>query len=145
MLNLRKAFEKFMCKTLSLVNLQISRVKILWKIVFFTGTFQRFFLDFNKNFYSDWLSMAASDDFSWLCGKNPKQKSVLSERFVYYLSYSNIYFIFIIIYLVKSLINYLNWLAQLLRTNELEDARIQLFICIENTLTWGCEHTSKHT
>ena len=60
--------------------------------------------------------------------------------------------------MIKLLINYLNWLAQLRRTNELEDARTQLFICIENiwpedvsthepkdTRMWGCEGTNKHT
>ena len=62
-------------------------MQIFWKIDYFTGTFQRFCLDFNNNFFSDWLSMAVSDKFSWSCRKGPKQKPVLSKGFVIYLNY----------------------------------------------------------
>ena len=66
--------------------------------------------------------MVVSDKFSCPCGKSQKQKPVLSEGFVNYLQNDQD--------------------AKYPTTNELKNATIQLSIHIENTLTWGCEHTA---
>ena len=57
--------------------------------------------------------MAVSDKISCSCGKSSKRKLDLSKGFLRYL--------------------------QTDLHNELEDAKIQLFNCIKNILTWRCE------
>ena len=103
-------------------------MELFWKIDSFTGFFQRFCLDLNNAFFQISLNGCF-----W---SKSSTKVCLVRRICKLLT---------------------KWLPQFLRTNELEDARMQSVTRIENLLTWAyyrahinlrireCEDTNKKT
>ena len=123
-----------------------------------------FFKDFvyilTTVFFSDQLSVAVSNKFSYLCHKSPKQKPVLSQWFVNYLQiHSHDYRELMNLKMREynySFVSRIHWpedVSILASTDKPENTRMWgceetnkvKVIWTEDLKMWGCKHTSQHT